>query len=357
MLQAGEYWVDVAAEDDGWPPRRASARLALPGYRERFGSVLEERRDGERHLVRLRGLDEYRGQFEEPGRFLLLMGEEITDREGAHINAFNLTEAIAPAGGSGPADRIRRNFEAISAARDADGRPVTAVVNHPNYLWALTAEELAGIAAVRHFELYNGHLHVNNAGEPPRAGTERMWDIMLALRHATGGAPIHGVATDDAHGYRTFSDSTARQGRAWIMVRADRLEPRLLLDAIDAGDFYASTGVTLRDVRRDGATLRIEIEPEPGATYHTRFIGTRRGEPLDSRAVRGADGDTIRTTRAYAGAIGVVLGEARGPVAEYTFRGDELYVRATVVSSAGRTDPGTGRVLGPSAAWTQPIRP
>src|SRR5688572_30315539 len=91
MLQGGEKWVDVNAKDEGWPPRNESARRALDGYRAQFGPPwLIERREDEKHLVRLRGLDEYRQMFEESGRFLLVMGEEITDKQGAHMNAFNI---------------------------------------------------------------------------------------------------------------------------------------------------------------------------------------------------------------------------------------------------------------------------
>ena len=48
------------------------------------------------------------------------------------------------------------------------------------------------------------------------------------------------------------------------MVRAADLEPETLIKAIKAGDFYASSGVTLRDVRYDAnkKLLQVDIEPE-----------------------------------------------------------------------------------------------
>jgi hypothetical protein len=230
------------------------------------------------------------------------------------------------------------------------------VINHPNYLWSLTAEEMAGMPDARLFELYNGHLHVNNQGDAVRAGTERMWDVMLALRHQAGGAPIFGIAADDAHHYRSFSEDVARPGRGWVMVRAPELSQEHLLAALDAGDFYASTGVTLRAVDHDDRRLRIEIEPEPGVSYRTYFVGTRTGASLESRPVVTSSGDTLRTTRTYDAAVGEILAEVNGPVAEYVFGGDERYVRARVVSSRTHLDPTTGDVLGPAeAAWTQPV--
>jgi hypothetical protein len=130
-LQEGEFWVDIAAEDPGWPPRNASTGAALDGYRERFGpDWVVERRDGVRHLVRLRPMSEYRHLFEEPGRFLLLMGEEITDLEGAHVNAVGPRTEILPAGGTGPADRVRNKLAAVAEQRASSGRPIPAVINH-----------------------------------------------------------------------------------------------------------------------------------------------------------------------------------------------------------------------------------
>jgi hypothetical protein len=338
MLQAGEQWVDINAPDEGWPPRNASTRSALPAYRERFGTdwVLE-REDGDRHLVRLRGLDEYRHMFEEPGRFLLLMGEEITDRGGAHVNMINADTALLPQGGATTAERTRANLAAVSELRRRTGRPLLSVVNHPNYLWSLTAEEIAAIPDARFFEVYNGHLFVNNEGDAERPGTERMWDIALTLRHEAGGAPLYGIASDDAHEYQPASDTVARPGRGWVVVRAARLAPADLIAAMEAGDFYGSTGVTLRSLRVDAERISVEVEPVAGVSYRILFIGTRRAVAPGSAGV------------------GEVFAEVNGTSGEYAFTGDERYVRATVVSSAPQVDPTTGSVLGRQKAWIQPV--
>jgi len=49
----------------------------------------------------------------------------------------------------------------------------------------------------------------------------------------------------------------------------------------------------------------------------------------------------------------VVLKESKGSAAEYTFTGDELYVRATVTSSKLKHDPHFIGEL--EMAWTQPV--
>lgn len=355
MLAEGNRWVDINAPDAGWPPRNQSARRALPGYRERFGDWVQEHRDGQRHLVRLRPLSEYRRLFEEPGEFLLLTGEEITDREGAHVNALNLESAILPVGGPSTGERIAGNLAAVERQRGGTARAIVAIVNHPNFIWALTAEDLAAIPYVRLFEVFNGHTMVNNAGDSVHAGTERIWDVALSLRHAAELPPFFAVATDDAHDYREYGDTISRPGRGWVMVRAQTLAADALVDALRDGDFYASTGVTIRRERRDERSMRIEIEPDPGATYRTQFIGTRTTTPLTGRPVVEAAGDTVRTTRIYDDGVGVVLAEVEGPVAEYVFTGDERYVRARVVSSRPHIDVTTGRTIGVEMAWLQPV--
>lgn len=356
LLQRDERWVDVEAEDAGWPPRNASARRALPGYRDRFGvDWVEERALPNGHLVRLRLLEEYRARFERPGAFLLIEGEEITDAAGTHVNALNPEVAIMPQGGESAAERIRSNVLAVAAQERRLRLPIAAIVNHPNFTWAWTAEDIAAVPEARLFEVYNGHLLVNNAGDSLHASSEQIWDVALALRHAAGDPPLYAVATDDAHDYREYGDTISRTGRGWVMVRTALLHPDSIVNALKAGRFYASTGVAIRAESHDAEGMRIEIDAEPGVTYRTRFIGTRSDVPLDGEPVLDADGDTLRTTMRYDERVGEVLADVEGAVAEYRFQGDERYVRAQVTSSQPHLDPTTGMLLGVQQAWLQPV--
>lgn len=335
MLQQGERWVDITAPDEpAWPPRNASTKAALPGYRERFGAEwVEEKSEAGRPLVRLRGLAEYRHLFERPDSFLFIMAEEITDRRGAHLNAFNLATAILPRGGATNAERTRNNIEAVQQQRAATARTIISIVNHPNYTWALQAEEIAAIPDARLFEVYNGHRLTNSAGDSVHPSTDQMWDVMLTRRHEQGGAPIYGVATDDAHDYRAYHENVSMPGRGWVMVRAQHLTTEQLLNALSAGQFYASTGVTLQELRIDRRRITLAIVPEADTEYRTQFIGTRRNSEK----------------------IGEVLAEVEGVFAAYTFRGDERYVRARVISSRAHIDPISRAELGRQAAWIQPV--
>ncbi len=164
---------------------------------------------------------------------------------------------------------------------------------------------------------------------------------------------MYGVATDDAHNYHKFDTRAANPGQAWIVVRAAKLTPESIMDAMNAGDFYCSTGVTLKDVAFDGTTLTVAVDPEPGVHYTTQFIGSRRGYDPASQAVTDAEGKEIRTTRRYSKDIGAVLAEVEGVLARYQFQGDEIYVRAKVISSHKNDKSHVPDEC--ESAWVQPV--
>ncbi|HRI44262.1 MAG TPA: hypothetical protein PLV39_08855, partial [Fimbriimonadaceae bacterium] len=119
--------------------------------------------------------------------------------------------------------------------------------------------------------------------------------------------------------------------------------------------FYSSTGVTLRDVRFDGKTLSIAVKPEKGVTYKTYFIGTRRGYDPATQRVEGPNGEPLGVTMRYSSDIGRVLTTVEGASPRYRLRGDEIYVRAKVVSSKPKANP--YRKGETETAWVQPVRP
>jgi hypothetical protein len=161
------------------------------------------------------------------------------------------------------------------------------------------------------------------------------------------------VATDDAHDYHQFAPRERNPGRGWIVVRAPALEAEALMRAMERGDFYASTGVNLSSLRRTGRQLSLEIRSEPGISYTIQFIGTRRGYDTASVAMRDSAGAPV--TRRYSDELGATLSEVRGVSATYEMRGDEIYVRARVVSTKAKANPSyDGEV---EMAWTQPVQP
>jgi hypothetical protein len=335
ILNRGQKWVHPQQALDDVPMQQ------LARYRERFGDDWVEIDEGAGQLaVRLRAIDEYRPLFEEEERFLVIQAEEITENFGSkpvHLNATNLEELIDRQGGETLLDVYRRNIDAVYAQRERTGRPMFPHLNHPNFRWGLTLEEFIAIENESFFEVYNGHPGVYNDGGPNAASMDELWDHALAARLTGGGRILYGLAVDDGHVYSRMSTSVPNPGRGWVMVRAQSLDIADLIEALERGDFYSSSGVELAELRQgeEGISLRIVGEDRVG--YTTLFIGTRRG----------ADGRPAE--------IGEVLAVEQGLEASYRFRGDELYVRARVVSTKPKQNPyRAGEV---ERAWTQPVQP
>ena len=256
-------------------------------------------------LTSVDGLNALHGADE---RFLLIRGEEVTDGFGGrpiHVNGLALDRLVTPQGGTSIVETIQRNVNAI---RTANGVPH---INHPNFRWAITAEELTQVRNNKLFEVFNGHPQVNNAGGGGVPGLEAVWDQILS-----SGQMVYGIAVDDAHHFkRPWDPAASKPGQGWVVVRAPRLEGREIVLALERGDFYASTGVRLGDVTVTAKSLSVTVESTTYSKYRVQFIG--KG--------------------------GALLDEQTGNPATYTFKGDEGYVRAKVLESNG------------DIAWVQPV--
>ena len=157
-----------------------------------------------------------------------------------------------------------------------------------------------------------------------------LWDYVLSLRLGKLGGPVlYAFATDDAHHYHETQE-VANPGRGWIMVRCDSLDANAVTGALLRGDFYATSGVVLEDVEATRESLTVKIAVEAGVGYTTKFIGTKLG-----------------------GKPGELLQESVGATATYKFSGNELYVRATVVST--KAHPNGYEKSDVQTAWIQPV--
>ena len=352
VLSQGQTWASVVKAD------KRAGRDGFARYRKRFGDAWVETRtkDGEAQ-VRLKPLGEYRTLFETPGRFLLIQGEEITDRfekKPIHMNATNVLELIKPQGGKSVAETMANNLAAVEEQSRRLGQPILGHLNHPNFGYAITAEELAMVTKERFFEVYNGHPDVHHLGDETHAGVERMWDIINTLRIGEmKAAPVFGLATDDSHNY--FGEGGSSPGRGWVMVRSRFLTPESVIKGIEAGDFYASSGVTLNEVRYSSKmkTLSLEVEPLGNARYTTRFIGTLKGYDPARKPVNDKDGKPLPVTQRYSDDVGKVLATVEGVKATYRLTGEELYVRAVVTSDQPPENPSYPDQK--AQAWTQPV--
>jgi hypothetical protein len=241
-------------------------------------------------------------------KFLVVKGEEVTESAGGkafHINGLDVARQVDPQGGRTVTEILQRNVDAI---RRENGIPH---INHPNFTWSIGAADLQKVRNNRLFEIFNGHPMVNNLGGGGVPGMEEVWDTILS-----NGTLLYGLAVDDAHYFKQPGNpDVPGPGRGWVVVRAARLEVRALMEALERGDFYASTGVTLAEYAASPQRVSLSIQVTAASKYRVQFIG--KG--------------------------GRVLKESNEPVASYDIRGDEGYVRAKVIESNGRI------------AWCQPI--
>jgi hypothetical protein len=119
-------------------------------------------------------------------------------------------------------------------------------------------------------------------------------------------------------------------GRGWIMVRAEKFTSASILAAMERGEFYATTGVELSDVRGDGKTVSVTVKPFSRSKYQVQFIGK------GGRVLKDVPLDPVITAR-----TGPLAPTAQAVT--YDIAGDEGYVRVKVVESNGQM------------AWTQPV--
>jgi hypothetical protein len=256
-------------------------------------------------LTGVDGLNAVHGAAE---KFLVIAGEEVTSTAAGkpvHVNGLAVETLVPPPKASTVAEALQQSVDGV---RSANGVPH---VNHPNFGWALTADDLRQLERTRLFEIFNGHPQVNNAGGGGAPGLEEMWDRILS-----SGRLMYGIAVDDAHHFKRPGDPAASgPGRGWVYVRAPRLDRRAIVEALDRGEFYASTGVELSAYDASPSGISIGIRTTAWSRYRVQFIG--RG--------------------------GQVLSEQTEANARYTFKGDEGYVRARILESNGLT------------AWTQPV--
>lgn len=193
-------------------------------------------------------------------------------------------------------------------------------INHPTWHWGVDGALLAELArrgAVL-VEIANTGFKTWNAGDEKHASAEAVWDDALGR-----GAIIWGVASDDAHDYDEMADERQAAGArvyppggGWVMVRAAK-SPDAIRAALERGDFYSSTGVTLERAQVLDGALDVAVAAASPGRHEIAFVGQG----------------------------GAVLDRVEGRAAKYSL--DRLqggYVRAVVIRDDG------------ARAWVQPVR-
>ncbi len=331
---------NILAQGEKWKliPKSYAHEQGFERYLAQYGDdwVQYKKDTAGRTEVKLKTLEEYGPLFEEEGKFLIIPSEEITDSyedKPIHMNATNIKELIEPQGGKSVADVMQNNLDQVYAQRKRTGQPMFPHINHPNFGWAITVEDMMQLQGERFFEVYNGHPLVNNYGDSLRPGTEQMWDQLLTHYIKDGKPLLYGLATDDAHSYHLYNSENSNPGRGWVMVRASSLTPAALIEAMENGDFYATTGVVLEDIQYKAGLLSLQIAPEEGIDYTIQFWGSKQNTGMEK--------------------AGMLLKEVKGKQAQYQLQRDDLYVRAKIISTKPKENPyQEGDV---ETAWTQPV--
>jgi hypothetical protein len=328
ILAEGEKWVTITSKNK-------LLQDGLKKYLDKYGSAwVVSRSDSAKTEVKLKTLSEYRPLFEDKN-FLIIKAEEITDRyerKPIHINASNIQKLIEPQHGNSVADVMQRNIDAVLKQRSESGVPMLVHINHPNFGWAITLNDMIALRGERFFEVYNGHPLVHNYGDSSHMSTEDMWD-KINIAYTRENKPLmYGLATDDSHNYHESGLKFSNAGRGWVMVQADSLTPAALIRSLEAGNFYSSTGVTLDQVKTTNKTIFVKVRPEPGVSYRIEFIGVKKGEERSKilKTVQGSEG-SFKVSSQY------------------------IFVRSRIISSKIKSNPFSAGDL--EMAWTQPRSP
>jgi hypothetical protein len=187
---------------------------------------------------------------------------------------------------------------------------------------------MIGLKGERFFEVYNGHPLVHNYGDSLRPGTEQMWDDINIAYRKRGQDLLYGLATDDSHNYHQFGKAYSNAGRGWVMVRSGTLTPEALITAMEAGDFYSSTGVVLEELQVKKNKLTISIKAEKGVSYSIEFISADSQGAIHRQVLKGER-------------------------ATMTLKPDNLFLRAKITSSKLKENPFSEGEF--ETAWTQPV--
>jgi hypothetical protein len=164
-------------------------------------------------------------------------------------------------------DRLLKYDAALVQQQQLGG---LAQINHPNWFWGMTPDVLAELArrGYKLVEIANSAFTAWNDGDKDHPSMDTLWDAALMQ-----GVTLWGVASDDAHDYGPAGGKYPAGG-GWIVVKAQR-DPSAILAAIDAGRFYASSGVELVRAEVDGNELVVELAPKQKATIQWIENGKR----------------------------------------------------------------------------------
>lgn len=321
----GSYWYKLKNLD--------KQNRTLEKYQKSFGDWVETKVDSSGTFVRLKTFEEYKLKIESAGSFLIIRSEEVTssfENKPVHINVTNIKDKIEPFKGNSVYEVMQQTLDAVIAQRKELNVPMFAHINHPNFGYGIDVEDLKKLNGERFFELYNGHPSVNNEGDDMHMDLESMWDLINISYYNDSKPLLFGIATDDSHNYHIKSNNHSNTGRGWVMVNSQKLETSSLINSMEAGNFYSSSGILLKKVYNNNKKIFVEVKPEKGIVYEIIFMGYREGSYNVEELKR-----------------------VTGTSSSYTFQENDIFVRVKIKSNDFIKN--ATRLGETKQAWTQPV--
>lgn len=177
--------------------------------------------------------------------------------------------------------------------------------NHP--AWSLQEyEDYSGLKGLWAMEVYNNHC--NRVGFDDN--NSQIYQTMLKL-----GSHLYPIATDDFH--RMPHPNWIAGG--WVMVGAEKLDYPSVIQALEQGDFYASTGPVIHAMDLDGTKVKISCD---GAQHIMLFSQSRHAAELmhyDGTLIKEAEFDIAPWLECW----------------ERCGHEDKAFIRAVVTDEAG----------------------
>ena len=329
-----------------WPPLLNDADVKRA--RELLGDKIESRKLGIRNIVNLKTFARLQEQWDIPGKFLLIGGSEMNcshfidanqEYDEFHLNSINCHRTIYPLLGQTPRETLRMNLDLYEKTASEEKCNSFVMVNHPFWrYWDVDPRLLVDFHDVKFLEICNNGVAADIKADDPVNTPEKYWDFVLAHRLANGNGVIYGTACDDAHLYSPEeSHGFCGVNHGWVMVNCPgEMSVDNLINAMKAGDFYASNGVYFDqiDFNDDTRTLKVKVSPESGVKYTIRFFVTKKNfcRKIEEKHFHHEKPTWCRNIPVVGDDIGVCVKEISGIEGEYTMEPDDLYVRAEAVS-------------------------
>jgi hypothetical protein len=175
--------------------------------------------------------------------FTTLLGVELSSADWDDEDVFWVNAIGVPADFPAPAPQEPHDALIERAARAG----AYNVQLHPGLTNFLDFDRLP-VDDMHAVETYN----VNAAHSwPDQAEGRYAVDALLARGHR-----LHVAVGDDAHWLHRWD-----RFRAWVQVRAERLDPDALLQALHAGAYYSTQGPQIADVHVDGDRVHVTCSP------------------------------------------------------------------------------------------------